>query len=359
MLELADIFRRYGPAYRDRYGDRMLPGHHKVMNDIINCRTPALGGQVYECTDCHEVDYSYHSCMNRHCPKCMNDQAQLWLIKEQKRLLPVHYFLLTFTIPQQLRPLARSHQKLFYTLLFHTSYLAMNKLACNPKYVGGQIGCVGVLHTWSRTLSYHPHVHYLVPAGALAEDNSKWIKVQKKFFLPIKELSKIFRALFQEALKQADPNLFKSIPKAVWHKDWVVHCRLAGNGYQVLKYFAPYIFRVAISNRRLVKLEQDQVTFRYKNPKTNHWDTMTLPVMEFIHRFLQHIIPQGFKKVRHYGFLSSKNKQLLTLLQYLLGTVELPPEEEPVDKPLVPVCPKCGKEMVFVGIITPRNRPPP
>ncbi len=360
MVEMADIFRQYGADYRQKYGKQIPTNHLKVMQDIENCRTATLGGQLFECSNCHELEYSYHSCMNRHCPKCQNDQAQQWLVKEQQRLLPVPYFLVTFTIPQQLRRLARSHQKLFYTILFQTSYQAMKKLAADPKYIGATIGCVAVLHTWSRTLAYHPHVHYLVPAGGLAGDQSKWIPASNKFFVPVKALSKIFRAMFRQALKQADPKLFQSIPKTVWYQDWVVHCKAAGNGQSVLKYFAPYIFRIAISNNRLVKLEQDRFTFRYKNPQTNKWDTMSLQVMEFIRRFLQHVLPRGFKKVRHYGFLSSKNKPLLVLLQYILGTVDFDPEEQPADQPYTPVFPKCGKPMKRVMILAPvRNRDSP
>ncbi len=365
MLEMADIFREYGPSYCEKYGSRMLPSHKRAMDDIVNCRTPALGGQVYECPDCHETDYSYHSCMNRHCPKCMNDQAEEWRKKQRKLLLPVPYFLLTFPLPAELRQPARSHQKTFYDLAFKASAEAMQKLACDPKYIGGDIGFMGVLHTWRRDLGYHPHVHYLAPAGGISEDRSKWLPCKNNFFLPVKALSKIFRAKFRDALKATNPKLYNQVPSQVWHKDWVVHCKPAGKGKEVLKYLAPYVFRVALSNRRLVKLENGQVTFRYKHSKSNlpaqagKWRTMTLPVFEFIRRFLQHVLPRGFKKVRHYGFLSSKHKQTLALLKYILGTVELDPDEESTQEQPKHVCPKCGKEMLFVGTIPRTDRAPP
>lgn len=350
MLEIADIFRQYGPAYIARYKGQILPSHERAIQDIINCRTPALGGQAFLCSSCHEMVYSYHSCMNRHCPKCQNDQAEEWLAKQRKLLLPVPYFLVTFTLPKELRPVARSNQKLIYRILFQTSAAAMQQLARDPKYLGGRMGAIGVLHTWTRTLTYHPHVHYLVPAIGVSDDLSTWMKTQKKFFLPVKALSKIFRAMFREALKKEAPELFARIPKAVWYRDWVVHCKPAGNGDSVLKYFAPYIFRVAISNKRLVKLENDRVTFRYKHPKTKEWCQMTVPVFEFMRRFLQHVLPRGFKKVRHYGILSSKHKPTLARLKLVFGEVEAEPEPK---MPFRPLCPVCGKPMRLVMRVPP------
>jgi Zn finger protein HypA/HybF involved in hydrogenase expression len=339
----------------------MLPSHKRAMDDIVNCRTPALGGQVYECKDCHEIDYSYHSCMNRHCPKCMNDQAEKWQQKQKKLLLPVPYFLVTFPLPAELREPARSHQKDFYDIAFKASAESMQKLARDPKFIGGDIGFMGVLHTWKRDLNYHPHVHYLVPGGGVSKDKTKWLPAQDKFFLPVEALSKIFRAKFRDALKEKDLELFKKIPSQVWRKDWVVHCKPAGTGKAVLKYFAPYVFRVALSNRRLVKLENGHVSFRYKDSETKKWRSMTLSVFEFIRRFLQHVLPAGFKKVRHYGFLSSKHKETLALLKYILGTVEFEADEEPTQEPLKHLCPKCGKEMVLIGTIsrTQTQRAPP
>lgn len=366
---MADILRRYGQAYLPAYGARMLPGHKKVITDIIECRTRAKGGRVYKCIEHDKLEYKYHSCMNRHCPQCQNDQATKWLSRERKRLLNVRYFLVTFTLPKELRSFARSNQKLLYRLLFSESWRAMRKLAQNPRWLGGKTcpersrrsGALGVLHTWTRALTFHPHVHYLVPAGCLTEDLSNWIEAHKKFFLPVRALSKLFRAMLRDALKAADPQLFRQVPKAVWHKDWVVHSKPAGNGEAVLKYFAPYVFRVAISNKRIIKLQtcpegsprDDQVTFVYKHPQTKRWTPMTLPAFEFIRRFLQHVLPRGFKKVRHFGFLASRNKQLVALLHYMLGTVDLEPEDEPETQGKIPCCPLCGKPMILINIVPP------
>jgi len=353
MTTMADILRSYGQAYITKFNKDLMPSHRRAINDIICCRTRASGGHVYECPDHHEIEYKYHSCMNRHCPQCQNDQATQWLSNEQKRLIKVPYFLIGFTLPEELRPFARSNQKLFYKLLFSESWRALSKLALNPKWLGGRIGALGVLHTWTKILGYHPHVHYLVPAGALSDDNSVWIKPQKKFFLPVRGLSKVFRAMMRDALKAQAPKLFQQIPAIVWQKKWVVHCKPVGNGDAVLKYFAPYVFRVAISNKRILKLENDQITFAYKDTDTKRWKAMTLPVFEFIRRFLQHVLPRGFKKVRHFGYLSSRNKQLLSVLQYVFGTVEAEPVDEPDSRTNVPRCSVCGKSMILIGIVGP------
>lgn len=350
---MAYILRSYGQSYIAQYGKDMLPSHKRAINDIICCRTEALGGHVYECPDHHELDYKYHSCQNRHCPQCQNDQATQWLSNEQQRLINVPYFLLGFTLPEKLRPVARSNQKLFYNLLFSQSWRAMSKLAQNPTWLGGSIGALAVLHTWTKMLYFHPHVHYLVPAGALSDDNMVWIKSQKKFFLPVKGLSRVFRAMMRDALKQLAPELFQQIPPSVWQKNWVVHCKPVGNGHAVLKYFAPYVFRVAISNKRILKLNNDQVTVAYKDMDSKSWKTMTLPVFEFIPRFLQHILPKGFKKVRHFGYLSSRNKQLLSMLQYIFATVETEPVDKPDQQSKVPHCSVCGKPMRLIEIVPP------
>jgi hypothetical protein len=348
---MADILRSYGNAYISKYEKQILPSHIRVIRDITQCRTKELGGHVYQCPDHDEYDYKYHSCYNRHCPQCQNDQATQWLAKEQNRLINIPYFFATFTLPEQLRPFARSNQKLFYKLLFSQAWSAMAKLALNPKWLGGLIGALGVLHTWTKVMNYHPHAHFLIPAGALSDDHSVWIRPQKKFFLPVKGLSRVFRAMFRETLKQQAPELFQKIPPIVWQKGWVVHCKPVGNGKSVLKYFAPYLFRVAISNKRIIKLNNDKVTFLYKDTDKKRWLPMTLPVFEFIRRFLQHVLPKGFKKVRRFGFLGSRNKQLLAKLQYVFGTVETEPVDETDSNSYVPCCSICGKPMILIGIV--------
>ena len=362
-LELADIFRQYGPAYRQKYADHLLPSHRRAMRAIEHCRTPALGGQVYSCPQCNQTQYSYHSCRNRHCPKCQNDKAQEWLEKQQNFLLPVPYFMLTFTIPAALRPLARSHQVLIYDLLFQVSAAATQLLAQDPRFVGGQLGLVGVLHTWGRNLSYHPHIHYLVPAGGLTSDHRTWLPAHHHFLLPVKALSRIFRAKFLHALKRS--KLANAIPAAIWKQDWVVHCEPVGNGRTALKYLAPYIFRVAISNRRLVKLENNQVTFRYRSSDTGQIKFCTLSAEDFIHRFLQHVLPRGFVKIRYFGFFGSSQRLLLAALRLLLETdSDSPlPGELPVLSPTLPketlLCPACGNALLHLYSIPPNGRCPP
>ena len=356
MVELADIFRQHGSAYRQKYGDRMLPSHHQAMRAIEQCRTEALGGHVYHCPDCDETQYSYHSCRNRHCPKCQSDAAQQWLQKQQDLLLPIPYFLLTFTLPDGLRKFARSHQKLFYNLLFRASAAATQKLALDTRYIGGQIGMVGVLHSWGRNLAYHPHVHYLVPAGGLTKDR-KWLPVKKSFLLPVKALSKIFRAKTRDALRKT--TCFDDIPTEIWKRDWVVHCQPTGDGQSALKYLAPYIFRVAISNNRIVRLTNGEVSFLFKAHDTGKTKTCKLSAEEFIRRFLQHVLPKGFVKVRYYGFFSPGLRPRLAALREKFNTAimeepspevtqqpDILPTSQQGDEPSTIVrCPSCGQPM--------------
>ena len=213
-LELADIFREFGAAYRQKYADKLLPSHRQAMWAIEHCRTEILGGQVYGCVACQEFQYSYHSCRNRHCPKCQHEQTQAWLEVQKELLLPVPYFLLTFTLPAELRELARGNQRLIYALLFQASAQSTQKLAKDPRYIGGQIGLVGVLHTWTRNLIYHPHVHYLVPGGGLSADGQRWLPARYHFFLPVRALSKLFRAAFRCALQKTC--LYDQVPQNVW-----------------------------------------------------------------------------------------------------------------------------------------------
>ncbi len=265
MVEVAEIFRLHGPQYREQFGAQMLPSHLRAMQDIEQCRTATLGGQVYYCQKCAERRYSYHSCKNRHCPKCQNEQANEWLQEQQNLLLPVNHFLVTFTLPAELRAVARSNQKLIYNLLFRASSAALLKLAQDPRFSGAQIGMVGVLHTWTRQLLYHPHVHYIVTGGGLTQDGS-WQSSRPDFLVSVKALSPIFRAKFRDHLKKTE--LFAQVGEQAWKKKWVVHSEPVGTGEAVFKYLAPYVFRVAISNNRILKLEQGQVTFKYKESAT-------------------------------------------------------------------------------------------
>ncbi|MBW2077416.1 MAG: IS91 family transposase [Deltaproteobacteria bacterium] len=359
MVELAEIFRRYGPDYINRFGSRMLPSHLQAMADIVACRTEQMGGHLYCCEnpDCEHLVYTYHSCGNRSCPKCGQDKTQRWLEKQHSLLLPTHYFLLTFTLPCELRALARSNQKVVYDLLFKSSAAALQKLARDPRFVGGDIAMMGGLHTWQRDMRYHPHVHFIVPGGGLSPDRSQWLSSDPDFLVPVEALSVIFKAKFRDALKKTD--LFDSAPADVWNKDWVVHCKPVGSGTNALKYLAPYVYRVAIANNRIEKLEDDRVTFRFKNSDTHQWETATLPVFDFIHRFLQHVLPKGFMKIRYYGLLAPNNKNLLTVAKYLLGTVAPEPDNNRPTKDNSLVCPHCGAKLLWVKPLPKSPRAPP
>ena len=370
MVELAEIFRRHGAKYREKYAERMPFTHQLAMQAIEQCRTEVLGGHVFNCQDCDETLYSYHSCKNRHCPKCQNEAGQQWLEQQQDLLLPVPYFLVTFTLPTELREAARRHQKLMYHLLFRASAAAMQQLARDPRFVGAQIGMVGVLHTWTRDLSYHPHVHYLVPGGGLASDGQAWLPSRQDFLVHVRPLGRLFRAKFRDALKKT--GLFDLVLAETWSKNWVVHCQPVGSGVTVLKYLAPYILRVAISNNRILKLANDQVTFRYKDANTGKNRHCTVAAEEFIRRFLQHVLPKGFVKVRYYGFFSPTHRHLLNQIRQLLERriATCPPDEaearpaaKPKTNPSLPDqahrCPQCGQVMRLIETLKPQRRRPP
>jgi len=354
MPELADVFRRHGSEYREKYLGRILPSHLRAMRDIEHCRTETMGGHAYLCPDeaCGKMVYSYHSCKNRHCPKCRNDDAETWLQKQQDKLLPVPHFLVTATLPAELRALARSHQKIIYSILFKASADAIMKLARDPRFIGGEIAMTGVLHTWDRAGGYHPHIHYLIPAGGLSPDHSKWRRAGGRFLIRVELISAIFRAKFRDLLKKA--GLFDLAPPRVWKKDWVVHCKPVGTGHQALVYLARYLFRVAIANSRIVAVDDKQVLFRCRDAKSGKWQLRKLPPLTFIHRFLQHVLPKGFQKVRYYGLLSPRKKPLLAVARYILraDTVQ---EKSPPSGKTKPCCPKCGKTLLLVGRIPPAS----
>jgi len=368
VITLGEIFRRYGPAYREKYGERMPPSQRAAMAAIERCRTEALGGHIYTCPHCARVRYCYHSCRNRHCPTCQQGQAQVWLTQQQDLLLPVPYFLVTFTLPAQLRSLARQQQRRIYALLFRSSATALQQVAADPRFLGGQIGMVGVLQTWTRDLRSHPHIHYLVPAGALAPDGARWLAAKGRFLVHVKPLAKLFRGKVRAALRQL--KLEAEVPRATWSTPWVVDCRPVGTGQAALKYLARYVFRVALSNNRIVSVANDQVTFRYRVADTKQTKRCTLPVEAFIGRFLQHVLPKGFVKVRYYGLFSPANRQQLAQVRKLLagaaGACASPglvqggapvPAEQP--EALRFRCPVCGTVMQITEVVMPASRSPP
>jgi len=363
MPELADILRLHGPDYIAHYKDRLLPSHRRTIEDICTCRTETLGGHVYRCPQCHKEHYQYHSCKNRHCPKCQNDQVDRWIDSQRDLLLPVLYFMATFTVPRGLRRLARSHQRLVYDLLFQASQQALQKLAYDPKYLGGTLGMIGVLQTWTRDLRYHPHVHYLIPGGGLTPDHHTWQPARYHYLVPEKPLAQIFRATFRDLLKKT--GLFHQVPANVWHQDWVVDIIPVGSGEAALKYLAPYIFRVAISNRNILNLKDGHVTFRYQDSKTHSTRTTTLPAERFIGRFLQHVLPRHFQKVRTYGLLHPKQRHLLKIVKEHLepkNSLALERSPDPPSKQRIScravLCPFCAGEMILIRQIRRRRGPP-
>jgi hypothetical protein len=280
----------------------------------------------------------------------------------------VPYFLLTFTLPAPLRLFASRNQKIFYDTLFRASAQATQILARDRRFIGGQIGLVGVLHTWTRNLVYHPHIHYLVPGGGLGTDRQSWLKAHNNFFLPVRALSRLFRARFQHLLRKTA--IFAQIPSEVWHLDWVVHCKPVGHGRTALKYLAPYVYRVALSNRRLIKMvdtghmESSQITFQYRDSKTQKPKLCTLSTEKFIHRFLQHVLPRGFVKVRYFGFFGAGiRSRLLSLRQQLEQdpSIQNTCSQPETDSTLIPselpqpprVCPKCGGPLLFLRALSP------
>src|SRR5271169_1446558 len=268
MPTVADVMRRYGEQYLERFGATMPGEHKKVLHAIAACRTGKLGTVIYACQSCGTTHAIGRSCGNRHCPTCQHDKTEEWLETQTGRLLPCPYFLVTFTLPPELRAVARSHQRIIYSALFEASSEALRKLAADPKFLGtDRLGFWGVLHTWGRTLEYHPHVHYVVPGGGIDADSSRWLPSRADFFVPVKALSPIFRAKFRDAL--AREGLLNQVDPAVWDRDWVVDARAAGDGQAALRYLASYVFRVAIGDHRIVWCDDGMVTFTYRRVGSN------------------------------------------------------------------------------------------
>jgi hypothetical protein len=323
-LEVADIFRLYGPEYRRAHG--MPLRQLRAMRAIEICRTAELGGHVDECDHCGAVRISYNSCRNRHCPKCQCLNKERWLVARKKDLLPTDYFHLVFTLPEDVRPLALRNQKSVYNLLFKAVADTIKELTEDSKHLGAEVGFIAILHTWSQTLIDHPHMHCIVTGGGLSADGKRWIPCKREFFLPVKVLSRLFRGKFLAYLKEAymkgkikfsgkmaplkDKHAFNGLLKDLYGQEWGVYCKPPfPNAEKVMEYLGQYTHRVAVSNERLVKLEDGRVTFRYRNRNDN--DTiklMSLDASEFIRRFLLHILPDGFMKIRHYGILSNRNR---------------------------------------------------
>ena len=369
-LEVADIFRSAGPTYRAAHAGHLSLGQLKVMTAIENCRTAALGGHVEACDDCGHWRIAYNSCRNRHCPKCQGAAARTWLAAREADLLPVGYFHVVFTVPTEIADIAWQNKAVVYDLLFRAAANTMLTIAADPKHLGARVGITAVLHTWGSALTHHPHVHMIVPGGGLALDGTRWVSSRPAFLLPVRVLGALFRRLFLTRLLAlfdagrlgffgtlvglAARKAFLRQLSPIRKKRWVVYAKPPFAGPQaVLAYLSRYTHRVAISNRRLIAFDETGVTFRYKDYRRDgaeRQQVMTLATDEFIRRFLIHVLPRGFHRIRHYGLLaSSTHKEAMALARRLLGVaapIVEPEPDEPSDHR--PPCPCCGGHMTII-----------
>jgi hypothetical protein len=362
-LEVADVFHAHQGEFFQRWGHTVSDQQRKVVRDIGLCRTAALGSHIERCDRCSYETIAYDSCRNRHCPKCQSTARDRWLIKQAASLLPVPYAHVVFTVPEQLAPLALRNQRVFYTLLFRAASETLLQIAADPRHLGARIGVLAVLHTWSQNLRLHPHLHCLVPAGGLALDKSKWVASRPGFFLPVRVLSRLFRGKMLAFLKLAytrgqlsfpgtlatlsEPRPFHAMLRGLRNKEWVVYAKPPFGGPEhVLKYLARYTHRIAISNGRLLSLAHGQVRFRWRDSRhNNHIGAMALDAVEFIRRFLLHVLPAGFVKIRHFGLLANRNRrQALALCRLRLNVI--PPHNSAIlnqqqQSALNRSCPQC------------------
>jgi hypothetical protein len=387
-LEVADIFRDHGPAWRKANAGHVSLGQLKVMSAIESCRTAALGGHVARCEKCAHTQISYNSCRNRHCPKCQGAAAREWLAERETELLPVPYFHVVYTLPAAFRDIAYQNKAVIYDLLFRASAETTLKIAATPRHLGARIGFMSVLHTWGSTLTHHPHVHMVVPGGGLSPDGSKWIACRPRYFLTVEVLSALFRRLFLEMLvaahddghlqffgdyvRLADKAAFDAYLTPLRQVDWVVYAKEPFAGpEQVLRYLSRYTHRIAISNRRLVSAGENGVTFKYKDYRIEgpgRYKTMTLATDEFIRRFLVHVLPKGFHRIRHYGLLANGNRAGNIARARELLAVPKPRNDAASADASEPQthehpCPCCGGRMIIIETFergsTPRYRPTP
>src|SRR5271157_3916631 len=301
-VELADVVRQFGPQYTSQYGHRMMPSQKRALSDIAACCTQELGGRLYHCDDCHDSFWRYHCCRNRACPKCHGSQTRQWLEKRRAELLPCDYFHAVVTVPAELHAALYRQQKLMYGLLMQVATEAVKELCAQKRHPGALPGILAVLHTWNGQLRYHPHVHMLITGGGITADGQHWEPARGKFLVPVDALSCKIAAQFRAALKATAPAVFADIPAHVWGREWVSFCKHYGHGNDaVLSYLSRYVFRTAISNARILGMDQTHVTFRWKDRNADAWRIERLPGVEFLRRFLQHVLPRGFHKVRYYG----------------------------------------------------------
>lgn len=355
-----DILSAFGPDYLAKYQDRMSLDQIKAVHALSQCRTPAAGTVMFRCLQCAKLHQVPKSCGNRHCPTCQGAKAKDWLDEQQARLLPCDYFMMTFTVPAPFRGFMRAHPRECYRAFFEAANRSLVKLAKDPKYLGSsKLGMTGVLHTWGRDLNYHPHVHFIVPGGAISESGTQWLSSRSDFLVPVLALSKLYRAKYKELMEQY--GLLDKIDSAVWTEAWNVNCQAVGDGRDSLRYLAPYVFRVAIGNHRIVAVKQLEdgtglVTFKVKPSGERKYRQQTVTAEEFIRRFLQHVLPKGFQKVRHFGFMHKRSKvsrtwlaMLVTVTLNMVYVLVVTPMPQP--KKRRPLCSECGGELAFIGFV--------
>jgi hypothetical protein len=380
-LEVADVFREYGQAYLEAFGDATSTEQRRVLRDLVRCRTADLGGHVEECDHCGHRQIAYNSCRNRHCPKCQAAARAQWMEERARELLPVEYFHVVFTLPDEIGTLALQNGRVIYNLLFRAAGECLLAIAADPKHLGANIGFLAVLHTWGQNLHLHPHVHCIVPGGGISSDSMRWIRCRPGFFLPVRVLRRLFRgrylallnAAFQHGYLKfhgqqrllADPETFAALVDGVRQKEWVVYAKPPfGGPHQVLKYLARYTHRVAISNQRLLKIEDGKVHFHWKDyAHENAKRIMALDAVEFIRRFLLHVVPSGFVRIRHFGLLANRHrKEKLQLCRSLLGVTADPARDqsaiegsEAADAAAQYRCPECKRGHMVVIEAIPRQ----
>ena len=381
-LEVADIFRVHGAAWRQANAGHVSLGQIKVMSAIERCRTAALGGHVARCEDCAYTTIAYNSCRNRHCPKCQGAAAKHWLAEREAELLPVPYFHVVFTLPAAVADIAYQNKAVIYDLLFKAAAETLTTIAADPKHLGARIGITAVLHTWGSALTHHPHLHMIVPGGGIALDGTRWVPCRPGFFLPVRVLSRLFRRLFLDKLTTAHHQLqffgnharlanaraFAAYLAPLRKIEWVVYSKRPFGGPEaVLAYLSRYTHRVAIANSRLIACDSNGVTFKWKDYRIegrNRYKSMTLATDEFIRRFLIHVLPRGFHRIRHYGLMAkTSGTDNIALARQLLAAPRLQSEPAEADaaNPDEPACPCCGGRMIVIETFghgcTPRHQP--
>ena len=318
-VELADVVRRFGPKYTTKFGHVMMPSQKRALADIAACCTEEMGGRLFRCDDCDESFWRYHCCRNRACPKCHGQQTRQWLEKRQAELLPCDYFHAVATVPSELHDVFRREQKFMYGLLMRVASEALKELCAKKRHLGGLPGILAVLHSCNGQLGYHPHAHMLITGGGITSDGKHWEPARGEYLVPVGVLSRKIAAKFREALEKQKPDLFASIPAGVWRREWVSFIKHYGNGNDaVLNYLSRYVFRTAISNARILAMDETHVTFRWKDSGAGAWRTTRLSGVEFLRRFLQHVLPRGFHRVRYYGLWHPSKRDLSSRAWLLL-----------------------------------------